>query len=67
VTGTPACFQMCPGLLETRFYAEAGIPAYACGPGLLSAAHGPNEYVDLRKMIDCAAIYALTAMDLLNS
>jgi len=67
VTGKPACFQMCPGLLETRFYAEAGIPAYACGPGLLSAAHGPNEYVDLRKMIDCAAIYALTAMDLLNS
>jgi len=67
VTGKPACFQMCPGLLETRFYAEAGIPAYACGPGLLSAAHGPNEYVDLRKMIDCAAIYALTAMDLLNA
>jgi acetylornithine deacetylase/succinyl-diaminopimelate desuccinylase-like protein len=30
-------------------------------------AHGPNEYVDLRKVIDCAAIYALTAMDLLNS
>jgi succinyl-diaminopimelate desuccinylase len=67
VTGKPACFQMCPGLLETRFYAEAGIPAYACGPGLLSVAHGPIEYVDLRKMIDCAAIYALTAMDLLNS
>ena len=67
VTGQAACFQMCPGLLETRFYAEAGIPAYAYGPGLLSVAHGPNEYVDLRKMIDCAAIYALTAMDLLNS
>ena len=66
VTGEAACFEMCPGLLETRFYAEAGIPAYAYGPGLLSVAHGPNEYVDLRKMIDCAAIYALTAVEVLN-
>jgi acetylornithine deacetylase/succinyl-diaminopimelate desuccinylase family protein len=66
VTGEAASFEMCPGLLETRFYAEAGMPAYAYGPGLLSVAHGPNEYVDLRKVIDCAAIYALTAVDILN-
>jgi acetylornithine deacetylase/succinyl-diaminopimelate desuccinylase family protein len=65
VTGEAACFEMCPGLLETRFYAAAGMPAYAYGPGLLSVAHGPNEYVDLRKMIDCAAIYALTAVEVL--
>ena len=64
VTGEPASFEMCPGLLETRFYAAAGIPAYAYGPGLLSVAHGPNEYVDLRKVIDSAAIYALTALDM---
>jgi len=66
VTGEAACFEMCPGLLETRFYAAAGIPAYAYGPGLLSVAHGPNEYVDLRKVIDCAAIYALTAVEVLK-
>ena len=66
VTGEAATFEMCPGLLETRFYAEAGVPAYAYGPGLLSVAHGPNEYVDLRKMVDCAAIYALTAVEVLN-
>jgi acetylornithine deacetylase/succinyl-diaminopimelate desuccinylase-like protein len=66
VTGEAAGFEMCPGLLETRFYVEAGMPAYAYGPGLLSVAHGPNEYVDLRKVIDCAAIYALTAMEVLN-
>ncbi len=66
ITGEAPCFEMCPGLLETRFYAAAGIPAYAYGPGLLSVAHGPNEYVDLRKVIDSAAIYALTAADLLN-
>ena len=66
VTGEAACFEMCPGLLETRFYAAAGMPAYAYGPGLLSVAHGPNEYVDLRRVIDCAAIYALTAAEVLN-
>jgi succinyl-diaminopimelate desuccinylase len=66
VTGVASRFEMCPGLLETRFYAAKGIPAYACGPGLLSVAHGPNEYVDLRKVIDCAAIYALTARTALS-
>jgi succinyl-diaminopimelate desuccinylase len=66
VTGERPCFEMCPGLLETRFYAGEGIPAYAFGPGLLSVAHGPNEYVDLRKVIDCAAIYALTAVEMLE-
>jgi len=66
VTGEAASFELCPGLLETRFYAAAGMPAYAYGPGLLSVAHGPNEYVDLRRMIDCAAIYALTAVDVLS-
>src|SRR5215472_125309 len=65
-TGAPARFELCPGLLETRFYAATGVPSYAYGPGLLSVAHGPNEYVDLRRMVDCAAIYALTATKLLG-
>jgi len=67
VTGQPPKFEMCPGLLEIRFYAAQGIPAYAYGPGLLSVAHGPNEYVDLRKVCDCAAIYALTAITMLTA
>src|SRR6266851_942803 len=46
VTGEPPRFEMCPGLLETRFYAEQEVSAYAYGPGLLSVAHGPKEYVD---------------------
>ena len=66
VTGQAPRFEMCPGLLETRFYAVRELPAYAYGPGLLAVAHGPNEHVDLRKMIDCAAIYALTAIDILK-
>jgi len=66
VTGDAPRFEMCPGLLEIRFYAAQEIPAYAYGPGLLSVAHGPNEYVDLRKMIETAAIYALTAIETFN-
>jgi acetylornithine deacetylase/succinyl-diaminopimelate desuccinylase-like protein len=67
VTGESAEFELCPGLLETRFYAARGIPAYAYGPGLLSVAHGPNEYVDLRKVIECTGIYAVAARKLLAS
>lgn len=66
ITGKPASFELCPGLLETRFYAARGIPNYAYGPGLLSVAHGPNEYVDLRRVTECAAIYALTATKILK-
>jgi succinyl-diaminopimelate desuccinylase len=67
VTGEAPRFEMCPGLLEIRFYAAQGIPAYAYGPGLLSVAHGPNEYVDLRRIVETAAIYALTAMEVLKA
>ncbi len=66
ITGSPVHFEMCPGLLETRFYAARGVPSYAYGPGLLSVAHGPNEYVDLRRVVECAGVYALTAMKLLK-
>lgn len=66
ITGKPASFELCPGLLETRFYAAREIPNYAYGPGLLSVAHGPNEYVDLRRVTECAAIYALTATKILK-
>src|SRR5262249_32291432 len=48
VTGKEPGFEMCPGLLETRFYAARGIPAFAYGPGLLTVSHGPNEFVPVR-------------------
>jgi len=65
VTRRPAQFEMCPGLLETRFYAERGIPAFAYGPGLLTVSHGPNEFVPVERMVDCAAVYALVGAELL--
>jgi succinyl-diaminopimelate desuccinylase len=67
MTGAGPRFEICPGLLETRFYAAQGIPAFAYGPGLLSVSHGPNEYVDLRRIVATAAIYAMTAMEILNA
>ncbi len=66
LTGKEPAFEMCPGLLETRFYAAHGIPAFAYGPGLLTVSHGPNEFVPIRNIAECAAIYALTAAEILR-
>ena len=63
VTGKEPAFEMCPGLLETRFYAAHSIPAFAYGPGLLTVSHGPNEFVPIRHITQCAAVYALTAAE----
>jgi succinyl-diaminopimelate desuccinylase len=65
VTGKTPRFEMCPGLLEIRFYAERGMPAYAYGPGLLSISHGPKELVDTDRIVECAAVYARVAASLL--
>jgi acetylornithine deacetylase/succinyl-diaminopimelate desuccinylase-like protein len=66
VTGREPAFEMCPGLLETRFYAARGIPAFAYGPGLLTVSHGGNEFVPIRNIAQCAEIYALTAAEMLG-
>jgi acetylornithine deacetylase/succinyl-diaminopimelate desuccinylase-like protein len=66
VTGKAPRFEMCPGLLEVRFYAEQGMPAYAYGPGLLSISHGPKEFVDTNRIVECAAIYARVAATVLE-
>src|SRR5258708_11751330 len=66
VTGKSARFKRCDGLLETRFYAKQGIPAFAYGPGLLTVSHGPNECVPVDNIVNCAAIYSLTATRFLS-
>ncbi len=61
ITGKVPSFEMCPGLLETRFYTQKRIPAFAYGPGFLEVSHGPEEYIELENIYQCAAVYALTA------
>ena len=65
VTGRAPSFALCPGLLETRWYAQRGVPAFAYGPGLLTVSHGPEEYIPIENLTQAATIYALTARDTL--
>jgi acetylornithine deacetylase/succinyl-diaminopimelate desuccinylase-like protein len=61
VEGREPAFERCPGVLETRWYAQLGVPAFAYGPGRLEVSHGPDEDLDEGAMRRCAAVYALFA------
>jgi acetylornithine deacetylase/succinyl-diaminopimelate desuccinylase-like protein len=61
VQGRTPKFEMCPGLLEIRFYAALGQPDYAYGQGGLEVAHGNQESVELTEIDEIALVYALTA------
>jgi succinyl-diaminopimelate desuccinylase len=64
VEGASAEFQLCPGVLDTRWYSELGIPAFGYGGGGLDVAHGPDEFIDEAAMHRCAAVYALFAAEI---
>jgi acetylornithine deacetylase/succinyl-diaminopimelate desuccinylase-like protein len=50
------------------FHSYAGIPAIpAYGPGLLPLAHGPNEYVSTEAVVQASKIYALAALEYLET
>jgi acetylornithine deacetylase/succinyl-diaminopimelate desuccinylase family protein len=66
IIGETPVFEPCPGLLEIRFYVERGVPAFAYGPGVLAVSHGPQEFVKISRMVECAKIYALTAARMLG-
>jgi acetylornithine deacetylase/succinyl-diaminopimelate desuccinylase family protein len=66
VIGEHPLFTMCPGLLETRWYARRGIPAFAYGPGLLEVSHGPDEAIEIERLYQHTLIYALAAARLLS-
>lgn len=66
VRDAPAALEMCPGVLEIRWYTQLGIPAFAYGAGRLDVSHGPNEYIDEAEMRRCAAAYALYAGTMLS-
>ncbi len=58
-------FELCPGVLETRWYAQLGIPAFGYGPGRLDVSHGPDEFVELAAIERCALVYGTFALDVL--
>jgi succinyl-diaminopimelate desuccinylase len=58
VAGTAPRFELCPGLLETRFFNKLGIPSYAYGPGLLEVSHGPKEYIETASVMNSVKIFA---------
>ncbi|MEU8246679.1 M20/M25/M40 family metallo-hydrolase [Nonomuraea sp. NPDC048916] len=66
VQGAPARFEMCAGILEIRWYAQLGIPAFGYGAGRLDVSHGPGEHIDEAAMRRCAAVYALYASDMVS-
>jgi succinyl-diaminopimelate desuccinylase len=59
VEGVVPRFEMCGGALDTRWYADLGIPAFGYGPGRFDVSHGPHECVDEAAVRRCAAVYAL--------
>jgi acetylornithine deacetylase/succinyl-diaminopimelate desuccinylase-like protein len=67
VEGSPPRFEVCPGALDTRWYAELGIPAFAYGAGRLEVSHGPDEYIEEAAMRRCAAVYARFAERMLTA
>ncbi len=66
VEATPPRFVMCAGVLDIRWYAQLGIPAFAYGAGRLDVSHGPDESIDEAEMRRCAAVYALYAGEFLR-
>ena len=66
IMGERPSFEMCPGILENRWYARKGIPAFAYGPGFLDVAHGPNESVEIEHIFQHTLLYALVAARLLS-
>ena len=67
IEGERPRFELCPGLLETRWYAQRGIPAYAYGPGALEVAHQADEHVEIPRLLRAVDIYTQTATTLLSA
>ena len=43
---------MYPGSLNTRWYAQLGIPAFAYEAGRLDVSHGPEEFIERPRWAD---------------
>jgi succinyl-diaminopimelate desuccinylase len=66
-TGNPPSLTCCPGVLETRVYRAAGIPAVAFGPGLIDQMHGRAEEVPVPNLVAASKTYVAVATALGNA
>jgi succinyl-diaminopimelate desuccinylase len=63
VMGRRPRLAACPGGTDAGFFTRfARVPSIAAlGPGLLSVAHGPNEYVPLEDLNKARSLYVSIA------
>ena len=67
VLGREVPLGVMPGFTDGTNWSLAGMPSIpAFGPGMLPLAHRPNEYVEVREIVEAARIYALTALRFLG-
>jgi acetylornithine deacetylase len=55
LTGRPARQSVSDGT-EAGLYQQAGIPAIVCGPGSITRAHKPNEFIHDSELDQCLAM-----------
>ncbi len=64
VLGEAPPLSVFPGTTDAPWYSQAGIPTLpSFGPGLLTCAHGPNEFVSVESIHQAARMYARIAAD----
>ncbi|MCK6065866.1 MULTISPECIES: M20 family metallopeptidase [Microbacterium] len=64
VLGAAPPLGVFPGGTDAPWYSGLGIPTLpSFGPGVLTGAHGPNEYVSVQSVRDAARMYARIAAD----
>jgi acetylornithine deacetylase len=56
-----------PAFTDGTHWSAAGIATVpAFGPGVLSRAHRPNEFIEIAGIVEAARIYALTVLGYLG-
>lgn len=64
VLGEAPPLSVFPGGTDAPWYSQVGIPTLpSFGPGVLTCAHGPNEFVSIASVLQAARMYARIAAD----
>lgn len=68
VLGEAPPLSVFPGGTDAPWFEAAGIPTLpSFGPGIITSAHGPNEFISVSSILEAAKIYARTAAHYCNS